>query len=172
MRFTVKDDSLPNNLLCSLDGVVLRNRDRTCFEEACYNISFNAGVVKIASNRICCDFDLCNNEPFPDVDMRPNGKQCHFCAGENCLGIVYCEGIENLCFTYIDATDGTELNVKGCASESACIVPTKGLDFTGMNTDRNISIKCCEGNLCNSAKSVTLSFILMLPLLLSTLLFH
>lgn len=63
--FTVKDDSLPNNLLCSLDGVVLRNRDRTCFEEACYNISFNAGVVKIAFNKICCDSDLCNNEPFP-----------------------------------------------------------------------------------------------------------
>ncbi|KAF5888929.1 urokinase plasminogen activator surface receptor-like, partial [Clarias magur] len=81
-------------------GVLMKYSGREC-STACTSISLNAGVVKIASNRKCCDSDLCNNEPISDVDVRPNGKQCHFCVGENCLGIVYCEGIEDRCFTYI-----------------------------------------------------------------------
>ncbi|XP_053339379.1 phospholipase A2 inhibitor NAI-like [Clarias gariepinus] len=153
------------------DDVVSRNRARICSKE-CYSTSLNVGFSKIAANIKCCDSDLCNNEPISDVDVRPNGKQCHFCAGENCLGILYCEGIEDRCFTQIGTTDGREIIYKGCVSESICLLVTKGLHFTNINPDTNVTMKCCEGNLCNSAESVTLSFILMLPFLLSTLLFH
>ncbi|KAM9445577.1 phospholipase A2 inhibitor NAI-like [Clarias gariepinus] len=152
------------------NGLVLKGRERMCSKD-CYSLSLNVGFLKIASIRKCCDSDLCNNEPISDADVRPNGKQCHFCVGENCLGILYCEGIEDRCFSHIDAADGTDLNVKGCASESVCRLSTKGLHFTNINPDTNVTMKCCEGNLCNSAESVTLSFILMF-FLLSTLLFH
>ncbi|KAF5888926.1 urokinase plasminogen activator surface receptor-like, partial [Clarias magur] len=82
------------------NGLVWKGRQRIC-SDLCDSISLNMGFLKIASIRKCCDSDLCNNEPISDADVRPNGKQCHYCVGENCLGILYCEGIEDRCFSHI-----------------------------------------------------------------------
>ncbi|KAF4078464.1 hypothetical protein AMELA_G00199500 [Ameiurus melas] len=48
---------------------------------------------------MCCNSDLCNSGPFPD--LHPNGKNCYFCVGDNCLGNLQCEGLEDHCITYI-----------------------------------------------------------------------
>ncbi|KAM9445387.1 urokinase plasminogen activator surface receptor-like [Clarias gariepinus] len=105
-----------------------------------------------------------------DADLRPNGKKCHFCVGDNCLGTLHCEGIEDRCITYIGVLTGKEVSVKGCASKSVCDLVTRP-NFIGMNmTQREMTVKCCEGNLCNSAESIPLSFLLMSLFLLPSFL--
>ncbi|XP_053498901.1 urokinase plasminogen activator surface receptor-like isoform X1 [Ictalurus furcatus] len=139
----------------------------------CINYSVNLGYAKLAISQECCNSDLCNSGPFPAVDLRPNGKKCYFCVGDNCLGNLQCEGLEDHCLTYIDTLTGHELNIKGCASKILCDFATSGLALTRMNiTNRQVTWKCCKGNLCNSAASATLSFFLVLLFLLSSFLLY
>ncbi|XP_053096524.1 urokinase plasminogen activator surface receptor isoform X2 [Pangasianodon hypophthalmus] len=157
-----------------LGSVMMENSGKSCSQTgACTSYSLNLGVSKTTFNSICCDSDLCNSGPVPVVDLQPNGKQCYFCVGNNCLGNVHCEGIEDHCISYTDVINGRNVTLKGCASKNFCDTSSSRLRLSSMNiTSREVSVKCCKGNLCNGAESVTLSFFLMLFFLLSCFLLH
>uniref|UniRef100_A0A671QGG3 UPAR/Ly6 domain-containing protein n=1 Tax=Sinocyclocheilus anshuiensis TaxID=1608454 RepID=A0A671QGG3_9TELE len=103
--------------------------------------SLNFSSAKISSS--CCDTDLCNGQDPPESSS--NGKKCYSCDEKSCSNILSCTGSEDQC---LKAT-GKSMVLKGCVSEAICNATTSVPDVQ--------SISCCEGNLCNGAKSVTQS---------------
>uniref|UniRef100_A0A8C2JVP2 UPAR/Ly6 domain-containing protein n=1 Tax=Cyprinus carpio TaxID=7962 RepID=A0A8C2JVP2_CYPCA len=112
----------------------------------CVRGSMDIGIVKISSE--CCNTDKCNVQDAPDPSLIPNGKMCYSCDGQNCSNILRCSGSEDRCIKATGQSDA----VKGCVSQSICD-DTKTISIPYVQ-----SISCCEGNLCNGAKSVTQSF--------------
>ncbi|ROJ30639.1 Urokinase plasminogen activator surface receptor [Anabarilius grahami] len=133
----------------------------------------------------CCNKDLCNAKDaelsggsssnvimFPNfsnflnisnVLIVPNGKKCYYCDGQNCSKIMSCSGSEDHCVKGTETYGGRSVVVKGCASKSIC-------DFASLFGVESVS--CCEGNLCNSAQSVSQSFLFLCCSLLSYFLLH
>uniref|UniRef100_A0A672PR90 Urokinase plasminogen activator surface receptor-like n=1 Tax=Sinocyclocheilus grahami TaxID=75366 RepID=A0A672PR90_SINGR len=122
----------------------------------CQIWSLNFGSAKISSS--CCDTDLCNGQDPPESSS--NGKKCYSCDEKRCSNILSCTGSEDQC---LKAT-GKSMVLKGCVSEAICNATTSVPDVQ--------SISCCEGNLCNGAKSVTQSFLFLCCSLLSFILLH
>ncbi|XP_016424527.1 prostate stem cell antigen-like isoform X1 [Sinocyclocheilus rhinocerous] len=144
---------------------------KSCAPAVCPSGSINLGIGKGSS--LCCNTDLCNVQDAPDPSTNaPNGKTCYYCDGQSCLNTVSCTGSEDRCFNATgenlekkDVTIGVQSQVfKGCVSKSLCdattLIPSVG------------SVSCCEGNLCNGAKSVTQSFLFLCCSLLSFILLH
>ncbi|XP_048054005.1 urokinase plasminogen activator surface receptor-like [Megalobrama amblycephala] len=129
---------------------------------ACQSGSINFGLVRTATS--CCNTDLCNLQDAPDPSNVPNGKKCYTCDGESCSAILSCSGDEDRCITATETSGSVTATVKGCISKSICDATT---------AVRNVvSISCCEGNLCNSAQSVSQSFLFLCCSLLSYFLLH
>ncbi|XP_058613807.1 urokinase plasminogen activator surface receptor-like [Onychostoma macrolepis] len=113
---------------------------------------------------VCCDTDQCNAQDAPDASNVPNGKTCYSCDGKSCSNIVSCSGSEDRCFKAKVSYKELTADIKGCVSTSIC---------NGQNLIPSVSeVLCCEGNLCNSAKSVTQSFLFLCGSLLSFILLH
>ncbi|XP_073792206.1 urokinase plasminogen activator surface receptor-like [Danio rerio] len=130
---------------------------------ACPSGSINFGHAKVSS--YCCNEDLCNKDDAKDPSNDvPNGNTCYTCLGVYCKTQMACTGDENRCMNATWTFGGQSLSVKGCVSKSLCdasnLIPhVKGLS-------------CCEGNLCNGAKSITWSIIFLCFPLLYFILMH
>ncbi|XP_050948465.1 four and a half LIM domains protein 1-like isoform X2 [Labeo rohita] len=124
----------------------------------------------------CCDTDLCNQQDDSGISQYSdstygydyvdysNGKICYTCEKENCSQIQSCVRDEDYCFT-AKGNHYQSHTLKGCASKRRCEDPS---DSFGPG----YSITCCWGDLCNSAQSVTQSFLFLCCSLLSFILLH
>ncbi|XP_050957899.1 urokinase plasminogen activator surface receptor-like isoform X1 [Labeo rohita] len=140
------------------DTVTETNVTTCALPDECESWSFNTGYKRRSHSIQCCHKDLCNKQVGPDLYSDQNGKKCHTCHEEDCSHTVSCRGNEDFCFT------GYEPPIlKGCASKYFC--------DHAWNLSR-VNITCCSGNLCNSVKSVTQSFLFLCCSLLSFILLH
>ncbi|XP_051999341.1 urokinase plasminogen activator surface receptor-like [Xyrauchen texanus] len=147
-----------------LNGTKLNSsRMKTCADPiSCINGSMNYGSGRVTFNTQCCSVDLCNSNFAPDLSQQPlNGKKCYTCADKNCSKTLPCEGTEDQCFTSTVVIDGNKVIQKGCSSKFFC----------GNNASRTLGrsdgydMRCCDGNLCNSGQSMSVFFLLLVPLL-------
>nr|XP_055035398.1 urokinase plasminogen activator surface receptor-like [Misgurnus anguillicaudatus] len=133
-------------------------------KENCIDASVNNGVVRTVTSSQCCDTDLCNSEESPDSSFNsPNGKQCYYCDGQSCFNRLNCLGDEDYCFKATVTAESQTF--KGCISKSICDAALQ------VNADY-LSSSCCQGNLCNSAKSVTQNLLFLLWPLFFYILIH
>ncbi|XP_051734815.1 urokinase plasminogen activator surface receptor-like [Ctenopharyngodon idella] len=134
---------------------------------SCVNGFVSFGSVKASTS--CCNTDLCNSQDAPEPSNTPNGKKCYSCNGltiQNCTNVLSCSETEDRCFKAGTGVNQTDV-VKGCASKSVCdAAPAAEASFNIGN------FTCCEGNLCNSAQSVSQSFLFLCCSLLSYFLLH
>ncbi|XP_062322625.1 phospholipase A2 inhibitor and Ly6/PLAUR domain-containing protein-like [Osmerus eperlanus] len=136
----------------------------------CLTGSINFGRTLLNSK--CCATDLCNSQtvrlllPVSSSDT-PNGKQCYTCNGQDCLNTLNCLGDENSCISTTTDVSGQKVSMKGCASKSMCAGSMSG-QLLGMS----FNLDCCKGNLCNDARSLAASLLLLVAPLLSVTLFH
>ncbi|KAL6483699.1 hypothetical protein MHYP_G00085710 [Metynnis hypsauchen] len=155
-----------NTATLSLGGVQLAQRLWSCQPSVfCVTGRINAGFLKATINSKCCQTDLCNDHVVPALpEQFPNGKKC--CGNNDCSKIVRCEGDEDHCING-SVIPFVKVSLKGCASKSICdglVSITHHFNMTG-------DIKCCEGNLCNTAISINLSLLIMLGSQLTSILF-
>uniref|UniRef100_A0A672KYA0 Urokinase plasminogen activator surface receptor-like n=2 Tax=Sinocyclocheilus grahami TaxID=75366 RepID=A0A672KYA0_SINGR len=129
----------------------------------CVSGSMNLGVIMTSS--VCCNTDRCNVQDAPDPSTSAsNGMKCYSCDGQSCLKILSCTGGEDRCVKATGNFGDQSIVVKGCVSKSICDAAASVGEVQG--------ISCCEGNLCNSAESVTQSFLFLCGSLLSFILLH
>nr|XP_055035573.1 urokinase plasminogen activator surface receptor-like [Misgurnus anguillicaudatus] len=95
----------------------------------------------------------------------PNGKQCYYCDEKSCFNKLNCLGDEDNCVKATATFGSVSQTVKGCVSKSICdFTPQATADFTGFS--------CCQGNLCNGAKSITQNLLFLLWPLFFYILIH
>ncbi|XP_056301848.1 urokinase plasminogen activator surface receptor-like [Danio aesculapii] len=137
-----------------LGNTTIMSKGKECAVN-CQNGSSYTGTAMTFS--ACCDTDLCNAENTPDPrTIAANGLKCYSCDEKSCTNIVNCTGSEDHCKTITQrnakGVSGEPMVQKGCASKSIC-------DASLATSVQGIS--CCSGNLCNEAKSVTKSFLIL-----------
>ncbi|XP_056302315.1 urokinase plasminogen activator surface receptor-like [Danio aesculapii] len=117
----------------------------------CASGILNFGYSKMS--HVCCNSDQCNKKDaqVPTTDT-PNGNTCYSCNENNCFNVLSCSGNEDRCIKATVTVRSMSAVVKGCASKSIC-------DAKSVPSLHDIS--CCSGNLCNGAKSVTQSFLIL-----------
>ncbi|XP_036448130.1 phospholipase A2 inhibitor CNF-like [Colossoma macropomum] len=154
----------------SLGGVQEKQNMRTCLPSVvCVTGGINTGFLRGTINSKCCKTDLCNDKALPVLpNQAPNGKKC--CTNTNCSETVKCVGDEDRCFNGsvpLGVPFVNKTSLQGCASKSICD------GFVSITQQFNITadIKCCEGNLCNTAISINLGLLIMLGSLLTSILF-
>ncbi|CAM4328539.1 unnamed protein product [Leuciscus chuanchicus] len=136
----------------------MAGRKHETIEEACVRASeckswsITATPIRMEYSVQCCDTDMCNDSPAPDLNSQPNGKKCYSCDWEGCSQTVDCMGNENHCFTANGPFPHSSV-MKGCASEFAC-------GLSGMFGPHD-NVTCCEGNLCNTVQRVSQSFLFL-----------
>ncbi|XP_073727615.1 urokinase plasminogen activator surface receptor-like [Misgurnus anguillicaudatus] len=114
----------------------------------CGNGSFNFGDIRLKILTQCCNTDLCNSKDVTDyISNSPNGKQCYYCDWKSCLNKLNCLGNEDYCLTTTSNITDKPVT-KGCITKSIC-------DSASQGTQGFKDFTCCQGNLCNSAKSIT-----------------
>ncbi|XP_051533138.1 urokinase plasminogen activator surface receptor-like [Myxocyprinus asiaticus] len=146
-----------------ITGTSVNMKIKSCaLPNDCQTGNVNLGTVKISS--LCCNTDLCNIQDAPDPSSTPNGKQCYSCNGPDCSNVLSCSGNEDYCIKATGNIGGMSTTLKGCASKSVCDAAT--------SIPNLVDVTCCQGNLCNSAKSFTQSLMLLLLPLFSYTLFH
>nr|XP_055037089.1 urokinase plasminogen activator surface receptor-like [Misgurnus anguillicaudatus] len=145
------------------DGTMTETNETRCVTgDYCESWSQSSALERKAVSVKCCDTDLCNDQEIPAVLNIPNGKKCYSCDWQDCSNTVNCWGNEDYCFTtnegVLTEEEGddyyfsfqSETN-KGCASKSFC----EGFEKVSDYDYRNIhNVTCCEGDLCNSVKSI------------------
>ncbi|KAL6483700.1 hypothetical protein MHYP_G00085720 [Metynnis hypsauchen] len=157
----------------SVGGVQVEHNMNTCLPSVfCVTGRINAGFLKATVNTRCCKTDLCNDQVLPVLPKQaPNGKKC--CANNECSETVKCEGDEDRCINGSVPLNVPSLlyvskaSLNGCASKSICDGLISLRQFFNFTAD----VKCCEGNLCNTAISINLSLLIMLGSLLTSILF-
>ncbi|KAA0719763.1 hypothetical protein E1301_Tti019153 [Triplophysa tibetana] len=121
----------------------------------CVNASVNFGIARATISMTCCYTNLCNTQDVPDsYTIIPNGKQCYYCDANNCSNKLNCLGTEDYCIKAKANITSLPPTVKGCVSKSVCDIPSLVPEGYG-------DISCCQGDLCNSAKSITLNLLLI-----------
>ncbi|XP_046894566.1 uncharacterized protein LOC124479733 [Hypomesus transpacificus] len=147
--------------MCSTEGHNLRGglkifdvTVKDCGAAESLTGSLNFGIFRTFLNGNFCTTDLCNSQTVPESNnsnSTSNGKQCFICKGQDCLNPINCLGDENSCVSMIADISGQKSFLKGCASKSMCgsisaqLIQLPGMSFT---------LDCCEGNLCNNARSL------------------
>ncbi|XP_056619229.1 urokinase plasminogen activator surface receptor-like [Triplophysa dalaica] len=128
---------------------------KTCADPySCITGSMNFGLSKVTINSQCCSTDLCNSNNAPELPRRsPNGKACFTCdVMGDCSKILPCEGDENQCFTLKVELNGRSETQKGCSSQLFCGSYAARANVSRLSGGNDL--KCCGGNLCNSAQSM------------------
>ncbi|KAL6483732.1 hypothetical protein MHYP_G00086040 [Metynnis hypsauchen] len=158
-----------NHMLCSLGGRKHEIHSKTCATAGqCVTGSLNLGHMKMTFNAKCCSTDLCNSQKVPVLPQgSPNGKICYACSEDGCSETVRCEGDQDRCISATVNSGGVKMTMRGCVSRSLCAGDTSNIEEAGITGD----VRCCEGNLCNSAAGVKLSLLILLVSLLSSILF-
>ncbi|XP_073727613.1 phospholipase A2 inhibitor and Ly6/PLAUR domain-containing protein-like [Misgurnus anguillicaudatus] len=155
--------------ISTLAGVMSTSKLKSCYiPQYCGNVSVNVGVSKSVVSMQCCNTDLCNSQDVPDSSSNsPNGKQCYYCDGKTCSNKLSCLGNEDYCITATATANITSLPpiVKGCASKMICDAASHVPQGYGQ-------ISCCQGNLCNSAVSVTQNLVFLLWAFIFCILIH
>ncbi|XP_036448318.1 phospholipase A2 inhibitor CNF-like [Colossoma macropomum] len=156
----------------SLGGVQVEHSVRTCLLSVfCVTGGINAGFLRATINSKCCKTDLCNDKALPVLpNQAPNGKKC--CTNNDCSETVKCVGDEDHCINgsvpFVPFVPlFSKASLQGCASKSIC----DGLVSISQQFNITADIKCCEGNLCNTAISISLGLLIMLGSLLTSILF-
>ncbi|KAL6483698.1 hypothetical protein MHYP_G00085700 [Metynnis hypsauchen] len=137
----------------SVGGVQVEHSMRSCVPSVfCVTGRINAGFLKATVNSRCCKTDLCNDQVLPVLPKQaPNGKKC--CANNVCSETVKCEGDEDRCINgSVPLNFPSKTSLNGCASKSIC----DGLISLRPYFNFTADVKCCEGNLCNTAISINL----------------
>ncbi|XP_016397543.1 urokinase plasminogen activator surface receptor-like [Sinocyclocheilus rhinocerous] len=143
-------------------GVSFKKRFKDCVAD-CANGSMSQSTTKHSS--VCCNTDQCNAQDAPDPSIVPNGKTCYTCDEDSCSHILSCSGSEDHCFeATVKVTAELSGVIKGCLSKSFC---NSSDLFPSMS-----EVFCCKGNLCNSAESVTQSFLFLCSSLLCLILLY
>ncbi|XP_065100322.1 uncharacterized protein [Paramisgurnus dabryanus] len=133
-------------------GTEVIKKSKGCtVNENCVSGSVNNGDFRTVTSIKCCNTDLCNSKDAPVPSNSPNGKQCYYCDAQGCFNKLNCLGDEDYCFNLTET--GESVTVKGCGSKSFC-------DAAQEKNHKNFS--CCQGNLCNGAKSVTQNLLFLL----------
>ncbi|KAL3980923.1 alpha-2-macroglobulin-like protein [Sarotherodon galilaeus] len=136
--------------------------------EECVQASVNYGVIQNLITSKCCTSDLCNSQDAPEGSISsPNGKKCFYCDGTDCSKTLNCNGDEDHCISTTVTAGGQKATVKGCASKVICS-STQTAQIPGIT---GAEISCCQGDLCNSASSTTVSLLLFVTPLISLVLF-
>ncbi|XP_057217028.1 urokinase plasminogen activator surface receptor-like [Triplophysa rosa] len=113
----------------------------------------NGRNYRSAVSMQCCNTELCNSQEVPDASSSsPNGKQCYYCDGISCLNRLNCLGTEDYCIKAKANITSLPSTVKGCVSKSLC-------DAASQLPQGLVDFSCCQGNLCNSATSITTSLL-------------
>ncbi|KAL6483697.1 hypothetical protein MHYP_G00085690 [Metynnis hypsauchen] len=154
----------------SVGGVQVEHSRSSCVPSVfCVTGKINAGFLKATVNSRCCKTDLCNDQVLPVLPKQaPNGKKC--CANNDCSETVTCEGDEDRCINgsvVLHVPFVSKASLKGCSSKSVC----DGLVSIKRHFNFTADVKCCEGNLCNTAISINLGLLIMLGSLLTSILF-
>ncbi|XP_056147188.1 urokinase plasminogen activator surface receptor-like [Lampris incognitus] len=140
---------------------------QSCTSSAeCISGSINFGQSRTVVTTACCSTDLCNGNPAPKPRVpAQNGKKCYACDTQACNGLLNCLGDEDRCISGEVTTGGQAIRVKGCASASICSGSGSG-QVAGITT----KISCCQGDLCNSARGIGVSLLLLVaPMVCFTL---
>ncbi|XP_065099907.1 uncharacterized protein [Paramisgurnus dabryanus] len=117
--------------------------------QSCGNGSFNVGVFRSKVSMQCCNTDLCNSINVPDyISNSGNGKKCYFCDGKSCWNTLNCLGNEDYCIKATTNITSLPTTVKGCTTKSIC-------DDVSQAPSGFMGLSCCQGDLCNGAKSIT-----------------
>lgn len=142
---------------------------KTCAAaEECTGGSVNFGGARIVITSKCCTSDLCNSQDAPDGSISsPNGKKCFLCDEIDCTRTLTCNGNEEYCISTSVNVAGQNITAKGCASKLIC----SNMQPAPMKEFISGEIRCCQGDLCNSATSTTASLLLFVTLLTSLVLF-
>uniref|UniRef100_A0A673J741 UPAR/Ly6 domain-containing protein n=1 Tax=Sinocyclocheilus rhinocerous TaxID=307959 RepID=A0A673J741_9TELE len=141
---------------------------KTCADPAsCVTGSMNSGQSKVTLNSQCCTTDYCNNVNAPDLPQKPlNVKKCFTCnATTDCTRTLACEGDETQCFITTAEVDGKKVTTKVCSSKLLCGNGTLALGLPVQPYGFGAYMKCCKGNLCNGAQSLSVYFLMLVPLL-------
>ncbi|KAK6326597.1 hypothetical protein J4Q44_G00022420 [Coregonus suidteri] len=135
----------------------------------CFSAAVNFGIARTTITSKCCNTDLCNSQSVPEsTKPTPNGKKCFTCTGTDCTSALSCLGDEDRCISTTVNVGGEKMTMKGCASKIICMGEVSGALGPAMGVD----MKCCEGNLCNSAQGIGLSLLLLVTSMVSVALFH
>ncbi|XP_031432716.1 phospholipase A2 inhibitor and Ly6/PLAUR domain-containing protein-like [Clupea harengus] len=152
-----------------IGGSTTEGSIKSCFPSSlCLNGSLNTGALRVTLSTLCCNTDNCNSGSLPAaVNNTANGRQCFTCGSADCSLKLQCAGDEDRCFNATGNLAGLNATVKGCATQSVCSGAfSQALDSVAAG------LRCCEGDLCNSAWSATHSVLFLLWPLGSVLLFH
>lgn len=135
--------------------------------QQCINGSINLGVARTVFTNACCNSNLCNkNNAAEPPKAKPNGKKCYRCDGQgDCSGTLDCDGDEDFCIKASVTLQGKTEFAKGCATRSVCSTDSNA-SIPGLST-----ISCCEGNFCNGAAGARAGLLLLVPMLISNLIF-
>ncbi|XP_029361015.1 phospholipase A2 inhibitor and Ly6/PLAUR domain-containing protein-like isoform X2 [Echeneis naucrates] len=134
--------------------------------EQCVNGSINFGISRVTLASKCCNSDGCNKKFTPAASNgNPNGLKCFTCNGENCDATLQCIGSEDHCVSTEVGSVKTAL--KGCASRQVC----EAKDVDELQDALGNTLDCCQGNLCNGARSRSAGLLLLLASLSSLITF-
>ncbi|XP_056302521.1 lymphocyte antigen 6B-like [Danio aesculapii] len=137
-------------MVTEIGGITSKVKAKDC-AAGCTTGSVDFGILKMSSE--CCSGGRCNVRDAPDPSTGSlNGNTCYTCDEKSCSNVLKCSGSEDRCIKATGTFGGQTTVGKGCASKSIC-------DAASVGHVQGIS--CCSGNLCNGAKSVTQSFLIL-----------
>ncbi|XP_063344444.1 urokinase plasminogen activator surface receptor-like [Pelmatolapia mariae] len=136
--------------------------------EECVQASINFGGSQTLITTKCCTSDLCNSQDAPEGSISPpNGKKCFYCDGIHCTNTLKCNGDEDHCISTAVTVEGQKVTLKGCASKLICS-ETQSAQISAIIGEE---VNCCQGDLCNSASSTSVSLLLFVTPLITLVLF-
>eukprot|EP00079_Xenopus_tropicalis_P014016 XP_002944220.1 PREDICTED: phospholipase A2 inhibitor subunit gamma B-like [Xenopus tropicalis] len=120
------------------------------------SISFSPSSKKIFASS-CCSTDKCTpaTPTLPDNKDQPNGVTCPTCISDSskCIdeGNMQCTGSEDMCFAGKTTETSSPVEVRGCASKSACDIASKSQESIFKHLNITANSPCTSG----STKEVT-----------------